>query len=114
MEAAEEREAVERVERPSEAGRQQLATEDVERVIVLRTALIAYDAVGVLLVPADAPGGGGGGGLLDISVTMLGGEGCLMFQQTGGDASALRLWRYGEIAAEKTMPLTVRPQEMAA
>ena len=45
---------------------------------------------------------------------MLYSEGCLVFQQTGGDATTLRLGRYGEIAAEEAMPTVVRPQEMTA
>ncbi len=35
-----------------------------------------------------------------MGVAVFDGEGCLMLQQTGGDASALRLGGYGEVAAE--------------
>ena len=49
VEAAEEGETEKGVKRTADAGRQQLATEDVERMVVLRAALVAYDAVAVLL-----------------------------------------------------------------
>jgi len=60
-------------------------------MVVLRPTLVADDAVAVLQVAADAPGGGGSSGTLHVGIAMLGGDGSLMLQQTGGKASALRL-----------------------
>ena len=45
-----------------DARRNELLTEDVERMIVLRPTLITDDAIAIAEVPADGPSGCGSGG----------------------------------------------------